>query len=156
MFLLEVCQAFKKNKVSYAIVGGYAVALHGAVRGTVDIDLILEVSVKNFEKAEKVLNDLQLVSRIPVQAKEVVTFRKEYIENRNLIAWSFVDPKMRSRIVDLILVWDLKDVKTITKHILGIPVEVLGIPDLIKMKKESGRPQDFADVEVLEEIWKDS
>jgi hypothetical protein len=41
MFLTELCQSLKNHSVRYALVGGYAVALHGAVRGTVDIDFVM-------------------------------------------------------------------------------------------------------------------
>lgn len=37
-FLNQICHALQTNRVRYALVGGYAVALHGAVRGTVDVD----------------------------------------------------------------------------------------------------------------------
>ena len=37
--LEKVCAALAQAKLRFAIVGGHAVALHGAVRGTVDIDL---------------------------------------------------------------------------------------------------------------------
>ena len=40
VFLLKVASTLNKSQVPYAIVGGQAVALHGAVRGTIDIDLI--------------------------------------------------------------------------------------------------------------------
>jgi len=40
-FLESICRAFEQAKVPYAIVGGHAVALHGALRGTVDIDFVL-------------------------------------------------------------------------------------------------------------------
>jgi len=43
MFILRVIEALKGHRVAYAIVGGYAVALHGAVRGTVDIDIIVKL-----------------------------------------------------------------------------------------------------------------
>jgi hypothetical protein len=40
MFILKVVKALNAYKVHYAVVGGYAVALHGAVRGTVDLDFL--------------------------------------------------------------------------------------------------------------------
>ncbi len=42
MFILKVCEALSAAKINYAIAGGYAVALHGVVRGTVDVDLLIE------------------------------------------------------------------------------------------------------------------
>lgn len=60
MFLKRVVQALEKHKVHYAIVGGYAVALHGAVRGTIDIDLVISLNEKSFILAEAALLSIRL------------------------------------------------------------------------------------------------
>jgi hypothetical protein len=39
MFIETVSKALSDHNVSYAVVGGYAVALHGAVRGTIDVNI---------------------------------------------------------------------------------------------------------------------
>ena len=52
-FLERVCTALKEAGVPYAVVGGHAVALHGAVRGTVDVALAWgEEAVAKPEDAE--------------------------------------------------------------------------------------------------------
>ena len=89
MFIKQVITAFKKFQVKYAVVGGYAVALHGAIRGTVDIDFVIQLDRSQFEAAEKALLSIGLQPRLPVTATDVFDFREEYIRNRNLIAWSF-------------------------------------------------------------------
>jgi len=38
MFLYEVTEALDKKKLKYAVVGGYALALHGLVRATMDVN----------------------------------------------------------------------------------------------------------------------
>ena len=42
MFLTQLCQPLEQHRIRYALLGGYAVALHGAVRGTVDIDFVID------------------------------------------------------------------------------------------------------------------
>ena len=42
MFIQKLIQSLTKYDVNYAVVGGYAVALHGAFRGTMDIDLVIQ------------------------------------------------------------------------------------------------------------------
>src|SRR6267142_396688 len=71
MFLYELAAALEKAEVPFAIVGGYAVALHGAVRGTVDVDIILRLSRSSFLAAESALRTLGLAPRLPVSAGEV-------------------------------------------------------------------------------------
>lgn len=151
MFIYKVCEALKEAVIPYAIVGGYAVALHGALRGTVDIDIVIKWSLKNLQNVEKALKDLGLVSRLPLDADSVFHFRQEYIQNRNLIAWNFYDPKNPINQVDLIINYDLKKghIKTI-KTEQG-EITILSRRDLIEMKKASGRPQDLEDIKALEE-----
>ena len=83
------------------------VALHGAVRGTVDVDLVIRLREAVFRRTERALNELGLLSRLPVTASEVFRFREEYLRNRNLRAWTFVNPSRPSEIVDVILSEDL-------------------------------------------------
>jgi len=152
MFLIDVCRALKAKKVKYAIVGGYAVALYGAVRGTVDIDLVIQISEEQFINVETVLKTIGLAPRLPVSGKEVFHFREEYIKNRNLIAWSFIDQKDPTKVVDIIITEDLKNLKTKTIKIGKESLQVLAINDLIKMKKKSGRKQDIEDIKALEAL----
>ena len=149
MFVLKVTEALKNAKVSYAQVGGYAVALHGAVRGTLDVDLILRFSEKQFVAAEKAMKAIGLRPRLPVNGAEVYRFREEYIRNRNLLAWTFVNPDRPSEMVDVVLTENLADVKTCRLTVQGRTVRVVSVADLIRMKEESGRVQDREDVRAL-------
>lgn len=151
-FLSRVSNALNAAGVRYAVVGGYAVALHGAVRGTVDIDLVLRWTLRDLEAAEAALGSLGLVSRLPVTAESVFRFRDEYIRNRNLIAWNFYNPQDLSEQLDIVISEDLKGKRRIRIDTLDGPVQVLSRKDLIAMKRASGRPQDLADVAALEKL----
>lgn len=151
-FLSRVSNALEAAGVHYALVGGYAVALHGAVRGTVDVDFVLRWSLRDLEAAEAALGSIGLVSRLPVTAGEVFRFRDEYIRNRNLIAWNFYNPRDLSEQVDIVISEDLKGKRRVRMKTLAGPVQVLSRKDLIAMKKASGRPQDLADIEALEKL----
>ncbi|MFC1521109.1 hypothetical protein ACFL6Y_01740 [Elusimicrobiota bacterium] len=152
MYLYRVAQMLGKKGIDYAIAGGFAVALHGAVRGTVDVDIVVRLSEKNFLKAAKALESMGLKSRIPVEASEVFNFRREYIEKRNLVAWTFVNPDNPVEIVDLILTHDLGKMKIKKIRSGGLLLPVVAIKDLIAMKRASGRPQDVEDIKALEAL----
>jgi hypothetical protein len=153
MLLLEkVCKCLESNKIPYAIVGGFAVALHGAPRGTIDIDFIIRFEEACFVGVERALRSIGMESRLPVTGREVFQFRKEYIEKRNLIAWSFYNPRNPIEIIDIIITENLADCAVIEKKVAHSRVKVLSKKDLIKMKKKGGRPQDLVDVEVLERL----
>jgi predicted nucleotidyltransferase len=150
--LERICGSLSRAGVRYAIVGGHAVALHGAVRGTVDIDLAIAWNHKTLVAAEKALNEVGLVSRLPVTADNIFDFRKEYIENRNLIEWSFYNPTDLSEQVDIVITYDLKGKRTKRIQLSNGPVQILDLKELIKMKRKSARPQDIEDVLALERL----
>ncbi|MDH5693799.1 MAG: hypothetical protein OEZ47_11910 [Gammaproteobacteria bacterium] len=152
MFIQKVLMALEEAKLPYALVGGYAVALHGAVRGTVDVDLVIRLESADFEKVEQIFKKLGLVPRLPVSAKEVFEFRVEYIENRNLIAWTFLNPNLPSELVDVIITEDLRDMRVVNKKAIGMNIKLASIEDVIRMKKKAARPQDLLDVEALEKL----
>ena len=60
MFLLEIAAALGRERVSYAIAGGYAVSLHGAVRGTVDVDLVISLKESSYIACENALKSIGL------------------------------------------------------------------------------------------------
>lgn len=156
MFILHVCQALEAEKVTYAIAGGYAVALHGVVRGTVDVDIVIQWNLKNLQKAEKALKGLGLVSLLPLDAKNLYQFKDEYINNRNLIAWNFYHPLNPTQQVDLIIVYDLMGTKATKLIKTGAgTLRVLNLEELIRMKTHSGRPQDLEDVKALKQVAKE-
>jgi hypothetical protein len=152
MLLLRIIGALDDARVPYAVVGGYAVALHGAVRGTVDVDLVLEMTERSFVRAERALNTLGLQSRLPVSAGEVFRFRREYVRNRRMTAWSFVNPSRPSDLVDVILTHDLSTMRIKRVKVQGKTVKIASIEDLIKMKEKTGRQQDLEDIKALRKL----
>ncbi|MEZ4754674.1 MAG: DUF6036 family nucleotidyltransferase [Bdellovibrionota bacterium] len=152
MFLIRLTEALRQEKVAFALVGGFAVSLHGAPRGTLDVDIVLEHTEKNFEACEKALVELGLASKLPVNASEVFKFKDEYINNRNLIAWSFVNSNNPLELVDIVLTQDLKNVSIKKIKIQDTQVPLISLKDLISMKETTGRPQDIEDVKILKEL----
>jgi hypothetical protein len=152
MLILRVARALDRAHVPYAVVGGFAVALHGAVRGTVDVDVVIRLREADFRRTEKALVALGLQSRLPVTASEVFRFREEYVRNRNLRAWTFVNPSLPSEIVDVILTEDLAHMELKKFRIENQIVKVASVADLIRMKQDTGRPQDREDVKALKRL----
>lgn len=148
---MELVLAFESAHIPYVLVGGYALALHGIVRATVDIDLVISLRESELQKAEDALKRLGLTSRIPVSAKEIANFHEEYRTNRNLIAWSFVDYKNPARQVDLLLFPAIKSVQSQTIKVHGQSVRVATKKALLKMKELANRKEDQLDIEKLKE-----
>lgn len=151
MLLYEIVDSFEASKLKYALVGGYALALHGIVRATMDVDFVLTLKQSEFENAEAALAKVGLQSRLPIRAQDIIKMRKEYIENRNLIAWSFVDYKNPSRMVDILITKDIKEFKLEKVSVGGRKISVVSLQDLLEMKIEAGRPQDLIDIQNIKE-----
>ena len=90
-----------------------AVALHGAPRGTIDIGIVIKHTAEFFKSVETCLKGLGFLPRLPVTAHEVFSFKDEYISRRKLVAWSFYNPTNPLEVIDIILTYDLSDMKTI-------------------------------------------
>lgn len=139
----RVCIALNAAGVRYAVVGGYAVALHGAVRGT---------SRETLAATARALTELGLVSRLSLSADDVFSRRDEYVADRNLVAWNFYNPDDPSEQVDVLIAYDLGNRRTDQIALPDCAAPVLSIDGLIEMKRRSGRPQDAADVAALEKL----
>lgn len=151
-FLERVLRALAQRNVDFAVAGGYAVALHGAVRGTVDVDLVVRITRENLVAAEQAMKDLGLVSRLPIDAGGLYEFRREYLENRKLKAWSFCNSNNPTEVVDILITHDLADLGVKPLRIGDQRAAIVALDDLIAMKRAAGRPQDLEDVKALERL----
>ena len=154
MFLERIVNALNRAKIPYAIVGGVAVALHGAPRGTIDIDIVIRHEARFFKSIEACFKNLGFQSRLPVTADEIFQFKNEYINRRNLIAWSFYNTTNPIEVIDVILTHDLSGMGVVRKRLGLSRLNVISIEDLIEMKTKSARKQDLEDIKVLREILK--
>ena len=152
MFLKRLAIALQQSNINYALVGGYAVALHGAVRGTIDIDLVIALEHEQFIKLEKALGTLGLKSHLPITAEEVFNFREEYIKRRNLVAWKFVNEKNAVEIVNVIITCDANEMDAVNIQLEDLKIPVVTKEALIDMKKASTRLQDLVDVVALQKL----
>ena len=149
MKLSKLVKALKKEKINYMIVGGYAVNFHGYSRNTVDIDLIIKFTLANLKKIEKLLQQMGMVSRLPIDAVSVYNFRDEYIKNRNLIAWNFYNENDPTEQIDILINHDVSDFKSEKFRVGQLEFKVISKEDLIRMKKKAGRDKDLLDIKEL-------
>jgi hypothetical protein len=52
----ELLELFNANRVEYVIVGGYALAFHGAPRYTGDLDILIKPEEENARRVMKALD----------------------------------------------------------------------------------------------------
>lgn len=140
--LLEVCSALNQADAKYLVIGGMACILHGYVRATTDIDILIPRSREN---AERILTGLSQAG---------YGFAREWTADQLLAKPITVigdDPAVDIFLVALTVKYDQAVGRSSVVDVEGIAIPLIGLDDLIASKR-TGRPLDSADIEALEEI----
>jgi hypothetical protein len=160
MFYEDVFRELNKKRVDYVVAGGVALVLHGVVRLTADLDLIVNLEEKNFLRFIKTIEALGYKPKIPVKTSEILdpSIRQKWIKEKNMKVLSFYNPALPIGLIDVLIHQPIR-YKEIKRHSVKIKSGALGIPvvsieDLIRLKRISGRPQDITDIAMLKEIKK--
>jgi hypothetical protein len=82
--VLDLCRALNEQKARYILIGGFAVILHGFVRTTKDVDLLIEPSAENLQRVKRALailpdNAVALVADDDVKNYGVVRVADEIV-----------------------------------------------------------------------------
>jgi hypothetical protein len=158
MYYAEVFEALNREKVRYLVVGGIAVVLHRVMRLTADLDLMIDLQKSNLEKFIKIMAALGYGPKLPVKAAELADPAKRilWINEKNMKAFTFVHSKQEFKVIDVFVDEPIpfaaayKRKQTVKAG--ELPIDVISMDDLIALKKISARPQDLADIEMLEEL----
>ena len=160
MYYFEILEGLYKSKVRYLIAGGLAVNLYGVPRVTQDIDIVIAMSKENVLKITSLLKELGYVPRLPVNPEDLANPDKvkDWIENKNLKAFSFYHKKDNYKVIDIVLVHPLDFEKSFinrtVKRAKDIDIYLASIDDVVKMKEFSGRSQNLSDIEMLNKVRK--
>jgi len=144
--------------VRFIVVGGVAVVMHGYLRATKDLDLVIDLSAPEARKALQVMLDAGLRPTVPVNALDFAdpSIRQSWIEEKNMLVFQMCDPKDARRNVDLFVEapMDFEQMwaRAVRLRIDDVVVPVAAIRDLIAMKQSAGRPQDLDDIAQLEKL----
>lgn len=150
MFYEEIIRKFNNADVKYAIVGGVAVNLHGHIRMTADLDIVLELEDNNLAKAVTTLKESGFVCKIPVDPMELADSdtRNDWIKNKNMKALNFYRGiEEVDLVVDSPVTYEEAE-KTIFA-VKDINYPVVSKEDLIKMKEVTNRHHDIDDIRKL-------
>ena len=82
----RVLKALERARVRYVIVGGVAVVLHGYLRLTADLDLVLQLDDDNAAAGIRALTGLGYRPRAPVAAEDFArpACRRAWIEDKGM------------------------------------------------------------------------
>ena len=139
----EFIQLLNNNQVKYLVIGGYAVAVHGHPRYTKDIDIWIEISEENAQKLVTALTQFGFES-LGVTSEDFQTpdqiIQLGYPPNR-------IDLITNPDGIDFQTCYDSKIEVTLN----DVLVKFINLDNLKKNKLASGRLQDLADLEKLQD-----
>jgi hypothetical protein len=152
--LIELFAAFAAVEARVVLAGGIAVTLHGVVRATGDIDLIVDLEPEAATTAVSILSKLHFVPLPPVKALAFAdaATRREWSEQKNMKVLTFARGGIPP-LVDLFIeepipfaeLWDEADVVQLG----AVQFRIASIDHLIQMKRSAARPHDMGDVDDL-------
>ena len=149
----ELFRALARRGVEYVTIGGIAIQAHGGQRLTQDLDVAIAASNDNLARLATALLDLD--ARILGPDGQ----RSRSVPTAPLLAssdqWHLITPHGPLDIVTLPA--HLGSFADMRARAHEVPLGDLSIPiahreDLLKMKRAAGRPQDLADVRLLESL----
>ena len=134
--LVRVCRLLNQHCARYLVVGGYACILHGLVRTTEDVDLLIEESAENYQRVIDALSELE-----DHAARELT--QQDFVENVVVKVADEVEVDISRR------AWKVAYAEAAPRArmmaLAGVQVPYLSLRDLIA-SKETYREQDQADL----------
>jgi Nucleotidyltransferase of unknown function (DUF6036) len=137
--VLRVCRLLNQARARYLVAGGVAANLHGSVRATKDVDILVPPDEKNMARVLEALSNLpwgvakELVAA-DVAKKPITIVGDDPRVDVLTVAWT----------VTFARAWP----RRLVRRIEGVRVPFLSLTDLTASKR-TGRPADEADLEVL-------
>lgn len=140
----DLLAEFVRCAVRFAILGGYAVGHHAKPRATKDLDLLVSGEGDNLERVGAALTAFGAPGNVVAAARAMSPTDVVFLGV----------PPVR---VDILRTADGVETEAVLARsqkldLAGLPVRVIALADLIANKRAAARPQDLADVALLERV----
>ena len=158
MKIAELLQSLADAHIDYVLVGGLAVQLHGFLRATVDIDLVLAMNDENLDRFIMVAKQfgLQPVIPVPIDALKNAQQIDKWHQEKGMLAFALREPQIGGSVVDVLVrpdvSFDTLSSSAVEGKLFGRKVMIASTDNLIAMKRAANRPKDQLDIAALEKI----
>jgi hypothetical protein len=137
LLFLDAVGILQREKVNYAVIGAFALSVHGTVRATMDVDAVLFAPLRRLANLSTAFDNAGFRTELrrgdpddPVPA--MLILRDVYDNQVELLGGlRGMDPEVFSRTVEV--------------PFMGVSLRFVGREDLIAMKCFAGGPQDVID-----------
>lgn len=158
MFYIDLFSALERHKVDYLLIGGLAVSMHGIERATMDVDITIAMNHENRSALINVARELKLmpVLPVPLESLDDLELLRKWHTERNLEAFAMRTQELASVTLDILLFPPVEfsgmSRRAVIFNVVGTPIRVVSIDDLIALKQAVGRPIDLSDIEHLKRV----
>jgi hypothetical protein len=140
----DLLAEFVRCEVRFAVLGGYAVGHHAKPRATKDLDLLVSSIGDNLDRVSRALHAFGAPQGVVQAVRSLKPTEVAYLGV----------PPVR---VDILVSADgieTEEALAAVGHVLlaDMTVPVISLEHLIENKRAAGRPQDLADVALLERV----
>ena len=155
----RIARGLNDSEVRFIVVGGLAVVAHGYGRQTQDLDLVIQLEPGSIHRAFKALAKLGYRPRVPVTADEFADPRRraQLIADKGMMVLGFHSDRHRETPVDLFAAepfdFAAEYAAALVEEVApGVPVRIVRLEVLLRLKRGAGRPQDLADIAELTQL----
>ncbi len=152
----KIFEALVQANVRFLVVGGLAVNVHGLLRMTLDIDLVIQLDPGNIGRTFDALDSVGYRPIVPVSAVDFgdAATRETWVRDKNMRVLRFSSDEHWQTPVDVFVAepfpFDEEYDQAAVRNLSGIGgIRVVSLPTLMRMKEAAGRPQDLADLDNL-------
>jgi hypothetical protein len=138
---LSLISLFNEEGVEYVVLGGHAVIAHGYLRTTGDIDIFVRPSSDNADRILKALHNYGFTGN--------EFEHSDFTTVPNYLSFDRYDEWIDLMTFTLGVTFDECFQNKVVLQIEGVATNVISLPDLIRNKLATGRPQDLRDLENL-------
>lgn len=137
LLFLDAVEILHREKVDYAVIGAFALAVHGTIRGTMDVDAVLHAPPRRLATLRDAFVQAGFQAELrqgdpddPIAA--MLVLRDNHANQVELLGGlRGMDPEVFSRTLDI--------------PFMGTSLRIVGREDFIAMKCFAGGPQDIMD-----------
>jgi hypothetical protein len=145
----ELFRVLAEHRVDYLVIGGVAAQVHGRRRTTKDLDVTPAPDPENCERLASALaaldaHPVELGPSAPAPTAEQLRLAP--------IVLPLSTPHGELHILKDVpgaTTYAVMRTRALTTDLDGIALRIVGVDDLIRMKRAAGRPSDLEDVEAL-------
>ncbi len=158
MKTVDFLQALIGDSVEFVLVGGMAVQLHGYLRMTYDIDLVLAMNDENLARFIQVAKRFGLtpVIPVPIDSLKNSSLIDQWHREKGMLAFALREPGVGGSVVDVLVRPDVSyealAAQAVQGQMFSRSVKIASIDHLLEMKRKANRPKDQLDIVALDKI----